>query len=132
LLSQRITQVCLVLIAAIAIFGGTLQMYLGEPGTTPRLDNIHRFLAGIYLACGIISFWTAITIRHQSTLVYLIAMGTLLGATGRLISMQIVGLPEPSSLWLTYLSSEIVLPVMIVISHTATNTKLKTMKKANA
>jgi hypothetical protein len=107
-------------------------MYLGEPGTTPRLDNIHRFLAGIYLACGIISFWTAITIRHQSTLVYLIAMGTLLGATGRLISMQIVGLPEPSSLWLTYLSSEIVLPVMIVISHTATNTKLKTMKKANA
>ena len=132
MLSQRITQVCLVLIAAIAIFGGTLQMYLGEPGTTPRLDNIHRFLAGIYLACGIISFWTAITIRHQSTLVYLIAMGTLLGATGRLISMQIVGLPEPSSLWLTYLSSEIVLPVMIVISHTATNTKLKTMKKANA
>jgi hypothetical protein len=132
LLSQRITQVCLILIAAIAIFGGTLQMYLGEPGTTPRLDNIHRFLAGIYLACGIISFWTAITIRHQSTLVYLIAMGTLLGATGRLISMQIVGLPEPSSLWLTYLSSEIVLPVMIVISHSATNTKLKTMKKANA
>ncbi len=132
MLSQRITQVCLILIAAIAIFGGTLQMYLGEPGTTPRLDNIHRFLAGIYLACGIISFWTAITIRHQSTLVYLIAMGTLLGATGRLISMQIVGLPEPSSLWLTYLSSEIVLPVMIVISHSATNTKLKTMKKANA
>jgi hypothetical protein len=67
LLSQRITQVCLFLIAAIAIFGGTLQMYLGEPDTTPRLDNIHRFLAGIYLACGIISFWTAITISNQNT-----------------------------------------------------------------
>jgi hypothetical protein len=130
--SQRITQVCILLFAAIAIFGGTLQMYLGEPDTSPRLDNIHRFMAGIYLTCGIISLWAAINIRNQNFLIYLIALGGLLGGTGRLISMQIVGLPEPNSLWLTYLCSEIVLPVIIIISHTITNRKLNTIKKANA
>jgi hypothetical protein len=132
LLSQRITQICLLLFAAIAIFGGTLQMYLGEPDTSPRLDNIHRFLAGIYLACGIISLWTAITIRNQNTLIYLLALGGLLGGTGRLISMQIVGLPEPDTLWLTYLGSEIIVPVIIIISQTATNRKLNAMRKESA
>ena len=83
--AQRIVQICLFLFAGIAIFGGTLQMYLGEPDTTPRLDNIHRFLAGVYLACGFICFWTAITIKQQNTLVFLIALAGLLGATGRLV-----------------------------------------------
>jgi hypothetical protein len=41
LYSQKITQICLFLFAAISIFGGILQMFLGEPDTSPRLDNIH-------------------------------------------------------------------------------------------
>jgi hypothetical protein len=52
--SQRVVQVCLFLAAAIGIFGGCLQMYLGQPDTAARLDNIHRFMAGIYLGTGII------------------------------------------------------------------------------
>jgi len=125
LLSQRITQVCLFLFAAIAITGGCLQMYMGEPDTTPRLDNIHRFLAGVYLTCGIISCWAAITIQKQETLVFLIALGGLLGATGRLISMTMVGLPESHSLWMTYLLSEIILPVILIIAHLITIKKKK-------
>ncbi len=123
--SQRITQICIILFAAIAIFGGILQMYLGEPETSPRLDNIHRFMAGIYLTCGIISFWAAITINSQNTLIYFIALGGLLGASGRLISMQKVGIPDPNTLWLIYLSSEIILPIIIFIAHNQTNRKLK-------
>ena len=46
---QRVVQICLLLVAAIALFGGAVQMVLGQPDTTPRLDNVHRFLAGIYL-----------------------------------------------------------------------------------
>src|SRR5690606_21389342 len=42
----RVVQVSLFLVAAISIFGGTLQMYLGEPQVSPRLDNVHRFMAG--------------------------------------------------------------------------------------
>jgi len=36
LANQLIIQICLFLVAAISLFGGALQMYLGEPETTPR------------------------------------------------------------------------------------------------
>ena len=45
-------------------------MYLGEPGTTARLDNIHRFMAGIYFSMGPLAIWAAITIRKQNELIY--------------------------------------------------------------
>ena len=128
--TQRIAQICLFLFAAIAIFGGTLQMYLGEPDTTPRLDNIHRFLAGVYLACGLICFWAAWTVQQQNTLVFLIALAGIFGATGRLISMSKVGLPEPSTPWIIYILVELVVPLIIVISQMITNKKLKARHKA--
>ena len=93
--SQRIVQVCLFLFAAIAMFGGALQMYLGQPQTAPRLDNVHRFMAGIYFGCGLICLWAAITVRQQRTLVLLIGLAVFLAGSGRLLSMSIVGLPEP-------------------------------------
>jgi hypothetical protein len=128
LTSQRIAQVCLFLFAFIGIFGGTLQMFLGEPDTSPRLDNIHRFLAGVYLACGFISLWTALTIKKQDTLIFLLALGGLLGATGRLVSMNVVGLPEPNSVWIGYLSSEIIIPIIMIFAQLKTNQKLKGTK----
>jgi hypothetical protein len=123
--TQRVVQICLFLFTAIGLFGGTVQMYLGEPDTTPRLDNIHRFMAGIYLTTGFISLWTAMTIRKQNTLVFLLALGGLMGATGRLISMSIVGLPTPSGPWLIYLSSEIIIPLIMIACQIISNRKLE-------
>ncbi|OYT91669.1 MAG: hypothetical protein CFE43_12035 [Burkholderiales bacterium PBB3] len=120
LASQRVVQVCLFLIAAICLFGGSLQMVLGQPDTSPRLDNIHRFLAGVYFSTGVINLWAAITIRSQGTLIFLLALGVLLAGVGRLVSMSQVGLPTPSALWLAYVTSELVLPVVIVLAHLAT------------
>lgn len=114
---QRIVQVCLFLVAAIAVFGGTLQMFLGQPDTTPRLDNVHRFMAGVYLSMGFIAAWTAITIRQQGTLVYLIALGVAMAAVGRLVSIGLVGLPEPASVWIGYLVPELVVPIVLVLAH---------------
>ena len=119
--SQRVVQVCLFLVAAIAIFGGALQMYLGEPEISARLDNVHRFMAGVYLSTGLISFWAATTIRQQGTLVYLLALGVLLAGIGRLVSISHVGLPEPAAVWLGYLIPELLLPVVIAAAHMATN-----------
>lgn len=124
LISQQITRICLFLLAAIGISGGLLQLYLGQPETTARLDNVHRFMAGIYLGCGIISLWAGITIARQNTLVFLLALGLLLGGAGRLISISVVGLPEPSGLWIGYLVPEILLPVVMSISQSITNKKL--------
>ncbi|SUZ87810.1 uncharacterized protein METZ01_LOCUS40664 [marine metagenome] len=124
LLNQRITQICLFIFAFIAIFGGILQMYLGQPETNPRLDNIHRFMAGVYFTTGIISFWTAITIKKQNTLVFLIAIGGFMAATGRIISINTVGLPEPNSLWIGYLLPELIVPLIIILTQLRTNSKI--------
>lgn len=118
--SQRVVQVCLFLIAAICLFGGSLQMYLGQPDTSPRLDNIHRFLAGVYFSTGLINLWAGVTIRSQHTLIFLLALGVLLAGIGRLVSMSQVGLPSPSGLWLAYVASELLLPIVIVAAQMAT------------
>ena len=119
--SQRVVQVCLFLVAAIAIFGGALQMYLGEPQTSPRLDNVHRFMAGVYFSTGFINLWAALTIRRQGTLVYLLALGVFLAGIGRLVSISQVGLPEPAVVWLGYLVPELLLPVLIALAHRTTS-----------
>jgi hypothetical protein len=125
-ISQRIVQICLFLVTAIALTGGTLQMYLGQPDTSPRLDNVHRFLAGVYLGSGFIALWAAITIRQQGVLVYLIALSVFLAGIGRLISISKVGLPEPSAVWLGYLIRELLVPCIIVLAHFATSRRAAT------
>jgi hypothetical protein len=117
LMSQRIVQLGLFICAAIALTGGTLQMIWGQPETTPRLDNVHRFLAGLYFGCGLIVLWAAVTIRQQGTLVFLIALAVFLGGCGRLYSMRQVGLPDPAAVWLGYLIPELALPCVIVLAH---------------
>ena len=116
-LAQRITQVGLFLVAFIAVAGGTLQMVLGQPETTARLDNVHRFMAGVYLSMGVICAWAGVTVRQQGTLVYLIAAGVFVAGCGRLLSMSKVGLPEPRAVWLGYLAPELVLPWVLAIAH---------------
>ena len=95
-------------------------MYLGQPDTTPRLDNVHRFMAGVYLSTGVISFWAGATVRRQGTLVFLLALGVLLAGIGRLVSISQVGLPEPAAVWLGYLVPELLLPVVITVAQLAT------------
>ena len=112
-LSQHIVQIGLLLAAAIAIFGGSLQFCLGQPDTSPRLDNVHRFMAGVYLSTGLICLWAGLTVRQQGFLVYLLALGILLAGTGRLVSVSKVGLPEPRAVWLGYLIPELLLPFVI-------------------
>jgi hypothetical protein len=117
LASQIVVRACLFLVAAIAMAGGALQMYLGEPQTEPRLDNVHRFMAGVYLSTGFINLWAAITIRQQGTLVYLLALGVFFAGVGRLVSIRKVGLPQPTAVWLGYLVPELLLPVIIAVAH---------------
>jgi hypothetical protein len=117
LTGQIVVRICLLIVAAIAMAGGALQFFLGQPDTAPRLDNVHRFMAGVYFSTGLINLWAAITIRSQGTLVYLLALGVLLAGIGRLVSIWHVGLPEPHALWLGYLVPELVLPFVIAAAH---------------
>jgi hypothetical protein len=119
LTSQWVVRAGLFMIAAIAMLGGTVQMVRGQPDTAPRLDNVHRFMAGVYFSTGLISLWAAITVRQQDTLVYLLALGVLLAGIGRLVSIRRVGLPEPHAVWIGYLIPELLLPFVIAGAHYA-------------
>jgi hypothetical protein len=116
-----VVRVCLFLVAAIAMLGGALQFFRGQPDTSPSLDNVHRFMAGVYFSTGLISLWAAITIRQQGTLVYLLALGVLLAGVGRLMSISRVGLPKPAAVWLGYLVPELVLPFVLAVAHYASH-----------
>jgi hypothetical protein len=111
--SQAVVQICLFIVAAIAVLGGALQFVLGQPDTSPRLDNVHRFMAGVYFSTGLIALWAALTVRQQGFLVYLLALGVLLAGVGRLVSIAKVGLPKPTAVWLGYLIPELLLPFII-------------------
>jgi hypothetical protein len=115
--SQIIVRVCLFAFCAIGVFGGTLQMYLGQPDTSARLDNVHRFMAGAYLSLGVICGWAAVTVAQQGTLIYLIAGGVFVAGCGRLLSMSKVGVPEPKAAWLGYLAPELILPCVMAVAH---------------
>ena len=115
--SQLVVRICLSLVAAIALFGGTLQMILGQPDTSARLDNVHRFMAGVYLSTGFIALWAAVTVREQGFLVYLLALAILMAGLGRVMSIALVGIPEPKAVWIGYLAPELVLPFVLAIAH---------------
>jgi hypothetical protein len=117
--SQIVVQVCLFLVAGIAIFGGALQAYRGQPDTSPRLDNVHRFMAGVYLSTGIICLWAALTVSEQGMLIYLLAIGVLLAGCGRLLSISKVGLPKPTAVWIGYLVPELLIPFVMAGAHYA-------------
>ena len=74
-------------------------------------------MAGVYLGTGLICLWAGFTVREQGFLVYLLAFGVLLAGVGRLVSISIVGLPEPAVVWLGYLIPELLLPFVIAGAH---------------
>jgi hypothetical protein len=117
--SQIVVQVCLYVVAAIALLGGALQMVLGQPKSEARLDNVHRFMAGVYFSTGAINLWAAWTVAEQGTLIYLLAFGVFMAGMGRLVSIAKVGLPKPPAVWLGYLVPELLLPAIIAVAHHA-------------
>jgi hypothetical protein len=63
---------------------------------SPRLDNVHRFMAGVYVSTGIIC---------------------LLAGCGRLLSIAKVGSPKPAVVWLGYLVPELLVPFIMATAQ---------------
>ena len=38
---------------------------LGEPDVSARLDNVHRFMAGVYFSTGLIAIFIRLTLRGE-------------------------------------------------------------------
>jgi hypothetical protein len=115
--ANTIVRVCLLLVTAIALGDGLQQLVWGAPAGAADADNLHRFMAGIYIGWAPLFAWVAATIRWQGVLVYFLAVPIFLGGVGRLFSFAQHGMPSPAGVFLASALLELILPVVIIWAH---------------
>ncbi len=91
-------QILLGLVALICLFGGMnlirkgVGSFLPDNITVPTyLDNIFRFLSGIYFSLGFLLTWVVCNIHQISDLIYCIGLVVIFSGFGRLYSRIKVG-----------------------------------------
>jgi hypothetical protein len=90
--------VLLGLVALICFLGGINLLRKGAmpflPANTsaqPVLDNLLRFLAGIYFSCGFLFVYAALATKENGILVFLLGGAVIMSGVGRLSSRLKVG-----------------------------------------
>ncbi len=112
--ANTIVRVCLVLATAITLGDGLQQLAQGGPADA---DNLHRFMAGVYIGWAPLFFWAAATIRRQGVLIYFLAVPIFLGGVGRLVSFSQYGIPSPAGVFLASALLDFLLAIVIVWAH---------------
>src|SRR5262245_39226794 len=90
-------QILLGLVALICLLGGLNLLIKGAssflPGTTspPRLDNVFRFLSGIYFGLGFLMGFVVFNFRELNEMIYFIGLVVIFSGLGRLYSRIRVG-----------------------------------------
>ncbi|MDC0774096.1 DUF4345 family protein, partial [Streptomyces sp. HD] len=124
--ADTVVRVCLLLATAIALGNGLQLLAQGSPADT---DDVHRFMAGVYVGWAPLFFWTAATIHRQGALVYFLAVPIFLGGVGRLVSFAQHGTPGPAGAFLASALLDFALSIVIVRAH---STALRTRRAAAA
>jgi len=115
-----IQRVIFFILAVIAISGSLKSLWSGanlsktplKKRPTIELDNVYRFMSGLYLGVGIICLWMSFTMETQDVLVYLIALTIFLAGSGRIVSVSQKGVPNTK--YYFYFVAELILPIVIV------------------
>jgi hypothetical protein len=90
-------QILLSIVSLICLLGGMNLLIKGAgyflPGTnTPqRLDNLFRFLSGIYFGVGFLMTWVVFNFHKLNDLIYFIGLVVIFSGLGRLYSRIKVG-----------------------------------------
>src|SRR5215467_15370098 len=72
---------------------GTTSFLHGSVPPQPRLDNLFRFLSGIYIGLGFLMTWVIFHSRQTGDLIYLVGVVVICSGLGRLYSRIRVGSP---------------------------------------
>ena len=91
-------QILLGLVSLICLLGGVNLLIKGAgsflPGTSPTpavLDNLFRFLSGIYFGLGFLMVWVVFNLHEIKDLIYFIGIVVVCSGLGRLYSRIKVG-----------------------------------------
>ncbi len=91
-------QILLGIVALICFAGGMNLLLKGVtyylPSTTPPqaiLDNLFRFLSGIYLGMGFLTAWVALNIHGITDLIYFLGFVVICSGSGRFYSRLKMG-----------------------------------------
>ena len=91
-------QILLAIVSLICFAGGANLLIKGAsyfvPKTTPQLsvlDNLFRFLSGIYFGLGFLMTWVVFNLQQVNELIYFIGVVVIFSGLGRLYSRMKVG-----------------------------------------
>jgi hypothetical protein len=109
-------------VTLICFLGGTNLMIKGTetflPSGTPpqpRLDNLFRFLSGIYLGLGFLMAWVTVHANVVGDLLYFVGITVVFSGLGRLYSRMKTGFP--GTYYDTMMVVEISIGVCIAALH---------------
>ncbi|RMZ59751.1 DUF4345 domain-containing protein [Chryseobacterium nematophagum] len=115
-------QILLGLVSLICLLGGLNLLRKGAFAFLPEgyppvpvLDNLMRFLSGIYFSMGFLLIWVVYTIHEHSTLIYFLGFVVMFSGMGRLLSYVKVG--SAGKYFVNIMWVEILLGVAIMASQ---------------
>jgi hypothetical protein len=90
-------QILLGLVSLICLFGGSNLLLKGAGAFLPAtkstvvLDNLFRFMSGIYFGLGFLMAWVVFDLHNTHELIYFIGLVVIFSGLGRLYSRMKVG-----------------------------------------
>ena len=95
---ELVLEILLGMVSLICLAGGTNLMLKGASSFLPKdtpsqpvLNNLFRFLSGIYFSLGFLVAWATYNLHQINQLVYLIGLVVVCSGLGRLYSRMKVG-----------------------------------------
>ncbi|MGN6647570.1 MAG: DUF4345 domain-containing protein [Cytophaga sp.] len=108
-------------LAMICLTGGTILFFKGAGRfieasipPQPKLDNIFRFLSGMYFAFGFMLIWFIFHITTTTSIIYFIGFVVMCAGFGRFYSSRKVGSPSKYHTFIMYVEMGIGLSLMLL------------------
>lgn len=87
--------------------------HTGGEAVSTALDSQYRYLAGVYIAVGLMILWSAGDIRGRANFLRFAMLAWFIGGLGRAVSWMTVG--EPASWQVSGMVVELVVPVLLLL-----------------
>ncbi|MEO0439497.1 MAG: DUF4345 domain-containing protein [Pseudomonadota bacterium] len=112
------------LIGLVPLFLGGTGVLMGAQAMVPEpelyslpainaLDSQYRYLAGVYIAVGLMILWSAGDVKGRASLLRFAMLGWFIGGCARALSWLTVG--EPADWQVSGMIVELVVPVVIML-----------------